>query len=463
MSNMVTRCPQCQTSFKVTEEHLKIANGAVRCGSCLLVFQARQHWVNPENMASAPTPTAAAPSNKFRFDQSAIDNSSAGAAPAAASAASASPASVLPSKPFNLSDAVQLPKADADHQAHKKLEDIGDDDRISDDLDIEDDEPAIVPKVAVKKSQFGEPDDDYGSVFDDFDEHAEADNFDQLLEEEFNDLDELIEDNASGASSSETSDDAWAKAMLDDISQENKPQEVDFSKIDDVREILTDFTNPVDVDAARRDLGFDRADPFAAREVGDKKTGRGNDGRAEMIAHIEPLPVDLLSGGSKDSVDWKSILVWNASAAVLVLLLLAQYIGFNFDQLAKTDTTRPYMHAICGVAGCKLPAVENGRYIKIQNLVVRQHPQVADALAVDAILLNTTGQALPFPQLELYFSDLVKTPVASRRFEPAEYLQGELSGQTQIPAGRPVHIAFEIVSPGEQAVNWSLQVAGKTD
>jgi hypothetical protein len=63
----------------------------------------------------------------------------------------------------------------------------------------------------------------------------------------------------------------------------------------------------------------------------------------------------------------------------------------------------------------------------------------------------------------LYFSDLVKTPVASRRFEPAEYLQGELSGQTQIPAGRPVHIAFEIVSPGEQAVNWSLQVAGKTD
>ena len=118
MSNMVTRCPQCQTSFKVTEEHLKIANGAVRCGSCLLVFQARQHWVNPENMASAPTPTAAAPSNKFRFDQSAIDNSSAGANPAAASAASASPASVLPSKPFNLSDAVQLPKADADHLAH---------------------------------------------------------------------------------------------------------------------------------------------------------------------------------------------------------------------------------------------------------------------------------------------------------------------------------------------------------
>lgn len=460
MSNMVTRCPQCHTSFKVTEEHLKIANGAVRCGSCLLVFQARQHWVNPENM-SVTTPAAATPAagaGKFSFDQSVIDNSATGSAPA---------------KPFSLSaealssktgsSKTESSQAGVEH-AHKKLEEIGDDDRISDDLDIEDDEPEIVPpKTLAKNPQLGEPDDDYSSVFDEFEDQAGATTFDEILEEDFNDLDALAANGGSNGDATDKADDAWAKDMLAEIEGKEKPEPVDLSQVNDVREILTDFTNPVDVDAARRDLGFDRVDPFAARELGTSKADAAREVRAEMIAHIEPPPVELLSGKANHTVDWKSILIWNASAAALVLLLVIQYVGFNFDRLAKTAAARPYMQAICGLARCKLPPVENWRYIKIQNLVVRQHSQVPDGLAVDAILFNVTGQELPFPQLELYFSDIVKTPVASRRFEPAEYLSGELSGQTRIPPGRPVHIAFEIVNPGEKAVNWSLQVAGKTD
>lgn len=466
MSNMVTRCPQCQTSFKVTEEHLKIANGAVRCGSCLLVFQARQHWVNPDNMAASTTPASGA-ANKFRFDQSAIDNSAAASAPEEAVEQRPTNAFVLPK--VNLDNKSVLDnkttsenKARIDNPAHKKLDEIGDDERISDDLDIEDDEVEITPKAVVKAGQFGDPDDDYGSVFDDFDEQADSNNFDNALDDNFNDLDALIEDTVSGSGSVDTSDDAWAKKMLDDIEQENKPEVMDLGSIENIRDALTDFTNPVDVDAARRDLGFEHDDPFAAHDVGDKKTDRSG-GRAEMIAHIEPLPVELSSDNAKDAVDWKTILLWNASAVVLVLLLLTQYVGFNFDKLAKTDTTRPYMQTVCNVLGCKLPSVENWRYIKIQNLIVRQHPKVSDGLAVDAILFNVTGQELPFPELELYFSDLSKIPVASRRFEPAEYLSGELSGQTMIPPGRPVHIALEIENPGEDAVNWLLQVAGKTD
>ncbi|MEE3319671.1 MAG: zinc-ribbon and DUF3426 domain-containing protein [Pseudomonadota bacterium] len=42
-----TRCPHCAAQFKITEEHLKQANGAVRCGSCLQIFQATDHLVDP--------------------------------------------------------------------------------------------------------------------------------------------------------------------------------------------------------------------------------------------------------------------------------------------------------------------------------------------------------------------------------------------------------------------------------
>lgn len=40
---MYTQCPHCQTCFRIAEDHLKIANGKVRCGSCQEVFDATQH------------------------------------------------------------------------------------------------------------------------------------------------------------------------------------------------------------------------------------------------------------------------------------------------------------------------------------------------------------------------------------------------------------------------------------
>ena len=36
---LVTRCPDCATQFKVSEAQLQVANGKVRCGSCLAVFE----------------------------------------------------------------------------------------------------------------------------------------------------------------------------------------------------------------------------------------------------------------------------------------------------------------------------------------------------------------------------------------------------------------------------------------
>ena len=35
-----TRCPKCQTTFRVTQAQLRAAGGSVRCGSCLHVFNA---------------------------------------------------------------------------------------------------------------------------------------------------------------------------------------------------------------------------------------------------------------------------------------------------------------------------------------------------------------------------------------------------------------------------------------
>lgn len=53
---MYTRCPKCSTCFRVTDRHLAIAKGKVRCGQCQLVFNAPEHAIDdlPVNTISTP-------------------------------------------------------------------------------------------------------------------------------------------------------------------------------------------------------------------------------------------------------------------------------------------------------------------------------------------------------------------------------------------------------------------------
>ena len=43
--DLITRCPQCNTTFRIIENQLEVASGAVRCGSCLEIFAARNHLI----------------------------------------------------------------------------------------------------------------------------------------------------------------------------------------------------------------------------------------------------------------------------------------------------------------------------------------------------------------------------------------------------------------------------------
>jgi len=58
--NLATQCPHCQTRFRITRTQLDAARGAVRCGSCLQVFNAARHLIErpafPEPAAATEAP-----------------------------------------------------------------------------------------------------------------------------------------------------------------------------------------------------------------------------------------------------------------------------------------------------------------------------------------------------------------------------------------------------------------------
>jgi predicted Zn finger-like uncharacterized protein len=56
--NLYTRCPACETTFKVTTQQLQASGGQVRCGHCQQVFDgfATLTAQEPQPPAAAPAP-----------------------------------------------------------------------------------------------------------------------------------------------------------------------------------------------------------------------------------------------------------------------------------------------------------------------------------------------------------------------------------------------------------------------
>ncbi len=52
--SLITRCPACETLFKVVPDQLRISDGWVRCGQCDEVFDASAHLVKEVSALSAP-------------------------------------------------------------------------------------------------------------------------------------------------------------------------------------------------------------------------------------------------------------------------------------------------------------------------------------------------------------------------------------------------------------------------
>lgn len=53
---MLTQCPNCETTFRVTSEILRVAEGQVRCGRCQTQFNALQRLID-ERPTQPPAPT----------------------------------------------------------------------------------------------------------------------------------------------------------------------------------------------------------------------------------------------------------------------------------------------------------------------------------------------------------------------------------------------------------------------
>lgn len=427
MSQMTTQCPKCDTAFRVSPAQLQVAKGKVRCGSCLHVFKAEDHWVDapgakPAVKASAVPAAKESNAGKFNFDQSAIDSASADKVltkPAMAAVNTEGEMRAIASKPQSV-------------------------------LKGEDEEGFIL-----------DAGDDYSDLFVNLDDLGD----DGL---DITDFDALIDDSSSSAkgkrssSANEAADESWAKDILNeekDDSQERAAQVKSILGAGVKDNIFADDGHIKKREGARD--GFISGNATHADDISDfsKPPARPPLNRKELLSKIEPAPVEMAWTGASSNL--MGLLLWSSLSFVAALFLGLQYAWIQFDTLAREPLLRPLYAAACSVTSCELPDMFNPNAIRSSNLVVRTDPTMPNVLIVDAILQNNASYEQPFPELELNFSDLSNFPIASRQFKPNEYLSGEMAGKILMPIAKSIHISLQIVDPGDKAVNYRLQISDK--
>jgi predicted Zn finger-like uncharacterized protein len=440
-----TKCPHCGSTFRISDAQLAARGGNVRCGSCLQVFRADQNLV---------------------------------------SAAPAKPATPAPAAPVAPAPAAK-PKKDDEAWAKNLIGEEG---------EMEDWQP-----------EGGEASDDFGFSGDDIDSFISqggdlpamdegATGKSVLFDDELSDQLEGMSDNAPLSKEpdvhriSENADESWAQDILSELeTQEQKETRKQYGM-----NIVDEKSKPAPKNpklaaamgmpsasgsaappppaaakspapAVKDDFLGDDADVLSFLDNDDLSGQPGSPPPAPAtnpfslerpLAHVD-APVVLKA--ERKPINWGYFLGWSFLCLTGLLMLLAQFVYFNFDSLAINPKIRPLFEDACHQLGCRLPYVPDPSKIRVEELVVRKHPKVEGALVVDAIVKNSATFPQPFPSLRLHFSNSGNEVIASRVLKPLDYLQGEARLFRRMPPDTSMHISLEIVDPGREAVGYGLE------
>ncbi len=414
----VTQCPNCRTSFRVSQAQLAAAHGAVRCGACLHVFNAAEQLFGPRAVAPAPAaaktvsaPATAQPDTHTR-----------------------PPATKPADDTLWIHDDLDLDSLNLDEELARLEEQ---EQQLSQQFLALEQAPRYAENFGSRTTD--EPDDVHDEAW------AEALLRDEPVKRERDSFElQPTEEQPEPITAPEP------KAAIEFVAPA-APR-----KQQPIADDLDDSVEPRLGDLDDEQTEPERQDEDLRTAPEEPKVVRNEPGlREERLFELDDEPLQL-DWHQPPATSWGRLFGWCLLNLLAAGGLLAQYAAYNFDELARQDRYRPWFEQLCPNIGCTLPSKVDISQIRSSNLVVRSHPEFSGALIVDAILYNRAPFAQPFPLLEMRFADLGGQLVASRRFKPSEYLAGELAGRSEMPPQTPIHISLDILDPGTRAVNYSL-------
>jgi predicted Zn finger-like uncharacterized protein len=407
-SSLQTRCPKCETRFRVTEAQLSVASGKVRCGNCMAVFNAIEHRISeglsgtasPKSSPTAPEQQEPPADPGFTPDEDLIfaDN------PEEDAAEGPYAGTRLTFSDEELSDSFRT----VDERSGGTFE-TGDDDDTQKKIDESWAEAMLSEEDDTRRKAKPAP--------------AEPRQPEQPTAFE--------QPSTEPPESKPFEDQAWEEpeAPL------REPENLSLEPADNADGFYIDEP---------RSSSFD----YDAGPVTDNEPLIADSPYSNL--RREPVSVAGKGRGRVRTTLWTLIVL------ALIGVLVAQVTWFQFDRLSSMPELRPFYEQGCKIAGCELKPLLNVDAIQSRKLVVRTDPENRSQLVVDAVIINRAAFEQPFPAIALTFSNLNGDVVAQSVFTPDEYLAGDGRDLEAMPTDTPVRIVINIRDPGKDAVNYDI-------
>ena len=432
---LITECPSCRTRFRVSETQLGAAGGRVRCGACLSVFQGTDYLI----FGTATSETSETPGPELDELLDELDDATRPEPPAAGKPTSLiERASDAARKSVEKDSSITRPRSGAAVE------------RVP--------EPAVEPAPAEVPDALDIVTRELAGVRTEVEEiELTAPAFEgKAAETSMAPADTDEAKTVATRSEPVTTEQAQAEAqkfgpVRGEAAKDDRPtaeatkaetKVAGTAKAETSSPLAKDLREPAPTGGAVTD------EPRAA----PSRSARERSAEPQVVEAVQrslsPFPA------AEEPAPRRRRRWWLPVALVLVIAIVAQVLWLQFATWSVDLQMRPVYELACRYLGCTLPVMRDLTAIHARNLAVRSNPDVPGSLLVDALIVNEAPFAQPFPSIELRFSSMSGSLVASRRFAASEYLSGELAGAKSMQPRTPIHISIDVDDPGNDAVNY---------
>lgn len=421
MTTQKTRCPYCSSVFAVSNAQLAIRDGYTRCGKCFQVFKADDYLLasntadatGKANESNNTAPLTQGQTRSHIVDLHKIDSTK--------------------SKSFDNAldsflDQKKLPLPSVIDFEPTKKEKV--------DLSVL---PNEHPEPEERESFQPDPDAYLSTEIEEPSEQLNSEFNDAWLTETANPTNPLAQPTDNNDAESNITKDSNPQPTPNTTSETNES-----SSDEDLMSYLNKNSVPESNLKTKTTRALPGMNDFHANQRSKKKS-------KPVPMHINIAKrnqtLDRLTARKAwFTVDFFHILGWGIASLLMVALLLAQYLFFNFDQLAANTRYQPFMHKACLMFGCDVPLIDLKR-IKMSNVLAGPfRPSPLDSTIFTATMTNTAEESQPYPTLRvLVLKD--KKVLSGRVIHPSEYLKSGYNTQARIAVNRPTQIEFVLKIP----------------
>ena len=356
---MQTCCPSCATTFHITPEQLKQAQGQVRCGQCQQVFDALSTLATLPTLSTLPTMATAPAQGQAMADQA--------------------------------------PPPTPEEQP---LDAPADDDFI---ISLDDD---------VTDTLSAAPEDEQTASNT---EHAAA-------IDDGNDVEDTDTDTADSATAQETAADTSAETSAEDalISVTAATTEVVETAAANEADAADEASA---VAALKQDAAASATavEPVEAVESTEPMESVESVEPAAPSTAVPPEQVSLLheKPGATGARAWPWLLL---SLLALLLLSAQTLLHFRSAALVLLPELRPVLQAGCDLLDCELTLPRRPEQLSIETSDLYPDTHNPEQLILTATLKNRAPFAQTLPHLELTLTDAFDQPLLRKIIAPADYL-----------------------------------------